>query len=163
MPLCVSLCRCVAVSLCSGGDGRNKPLSAWLCLHEHVCLVGGTIVWARTPHYHWWPAQRYYRSGLERFVKAHYDFEKTAAGEDDAAASPKQQQQQQLYDPFLLGLQMHGVVSSGEDSTVDSSSAAQLVYFFVDEGYAVVDSSAFVIDFYSKSREARFTQSKVRT
>jgi PWWP domain len=49
----------------SGADGRNRSLITWLCIEEHSCCVGGEVVWGKVHGFSWWPAQRYYRSGIE--------------------------------------------------------------------------------------------------
>jgi hypothetical protein len=49
----------------SGADGRNRSLITWLCIEEHSCCVGAEVVWGKVHGFSWWPAQRYYRSGIE--------------------------------------------------------------------------------------------------
>ena len=49
----------------SGADGRNRSLISWLSIEEHSCCLGGAVVWGKIQGFPWWPAQRYYRSGIE--------------------------------------------------------------------------------------------------
>lgn len=52
-------------SSCSGADGRNRSVIQWLCIEEHSCSVGGDVVWGKVQGFAWWPAQHYFRSGIE--------------------------------------------------------------------------------------------------
>lgn len=49
----------------SGCDNRNSNLLKWICLDEVPCTVGVEVVWGRIIGYPWWPALKYYHSGMD--------------------------------------------------------------------------------------------------
>jgi len=143
---------------CSGCEGRNQPFTLWICLNEHICRVGGAVVWAKVAEYPWWPAQQFLQSGMELVAcqqSVHTTGVNVGVSVDD--------------DTLFYFPRHHYLHFRHRDrmamNPIDRSHVS-LYYLFGDNStYAYIcnkdQRQRHVFPFYNKSREARFYSGKV--
>lgn len=139
----------------SGCVGRNQPFTYWVCLNEHICRVGGAVVWAKVAEYPWWPAQQFFQSGMELVACQQSVYSGGGGGIDDENAFDYPRH-------HYLHFRDHHRTAMNQ---IDTSHIVSLYYLFGDDSsYAYItnkDGKHHVIPFYNKSREGRFYAGKV--
>jgi hypothetical protein len=152
-------------------------MTVWMCLDEHICSVGGEVVWGKVPGFPWWPGQKILRSGLELLRKAKedpllcppYAIRKLPTTTTIGDTSPSSSANSSSSLPESLSS------SLPTSSSVRMNSAAPprdyvIVYFFLDENYALMrvcpdgsgGSSSNILPLGKRSKEIKSGMGKVR-
>lgn len=141
----------------SGADGRNRSLIEWLCIEEHSCSVGGDVVWGKVQGFAWWPAQHYFRSGIE-IIRKGVEAQALSSYKSATGAVCKSVKTPLLLEPAPIS-------SISSMLSLSNQAKADIVYlcFFLEDTHlemSIKEAKATVVPFCKRNKEVRSGMAK---